>query len=295
MPHRIKPRPHPDIERKHYEKQWYSTPDSPPFFMERFTINKDHPNVAEIFSGLEIDLVLSGTGTLYFDGKKYPMVTGGACFYDCTIPHAYSIDTNTPMVVLGLHILVDPVLQLSFKKGDLRLYEPFLAQRHGFSPILTESLVFHTIINNAFSHYEKRGPDWDMCVWSCIISTLIELRRQFAHAADSKFTEVKSNQNEVVVKAIQFINANCQNPLNLKEIARHCCCSTSLLSHAFSRAMNSSPIDYRNRLRIVRSLSMITQTHTGLNQIALECGFSSFSQFYDLFKRITGRTPASLR
>jgi AraC-like DNA-binding protein len=94
---------------------------------------------------------------------------------------------------------------------------------------------------------------------------------------------------------IEFIHQHYIEPIGLDDIARASACSVSSLSHVFAQVMHFTPIEYRNRLRVVRAMELLCGTNEKLSRIATQVGFESLSQFHDLFKRVTGRTPASVR
>jgi len=54
-------------------------------------------------------------------------------------------------------------------------------------------------------------------------------------------------------------------------------------------------IDYVTRLRVVAAQRMLQETDLKVTQVAMNCGFSTMSRFYDAFKKITGDAPGRTR
>ena len=67
------------------------------------------------------------------------------------------------------------------------------------------------------------------------------------------------------------------------------------LSRYFSKYFNSGLGEYIRKLKIQKSLQMISQKKSDLTTIALDCGFSDQSHFTRCFKEINGITPSQYR
>lgn len=67
------------------------------------------------------------------------------------------------------------------------------------------------------------------------------------------------------------------------------------LSRDFSKYFNSGLGEYIRKLKIQKSLQMISQKKLDFTDIALDCGFSDSSHFTRCFKEINGITPSQYR
>lgn len=67
------------------------------------------------------------------------------------------------------------------------------------------------------------------------------------------------------------------------------------LSRDFSKYFNSGLGEYIRKLKVQKSLQMISQKKSDLTHIALDCGFSDQSHFTRCFKEINGITPSQYR
>ena len=81
--------------------------------------------------------------------------------------------------------------------------------------------------------------------------------------------------------------------LKLNDVAK----KLNIISHRLSQLLNDnmgkSFSAFVNEYRIEAAKKMILQqSHLTLEAIGYECGFSSQSNFYATFKKITGTTPA---
>ncbi|MBN2711078.1 MAG: helix-turn-helix transcriptional regulator, partial [Planctomycetes bacterium] len=59
--------------------------------------------------------------------------------------------------------------------------------------------------------------------------------------------------------------------------------------------LDLTPVEIVNRARINYARQQLTATGRSILDIAFDCGFSSVSHFYSVFKSVTGLTPRQLR
>ena len=55
--------------------------------------------------------------------------------------------------------------------------------------------------------------------------------------------------------------------------------------------MGVSLVEYKNRLRIERFLTLVAPGGGNLMQAALDAGFGSYAQFHRVFRNLLGATP----
>ena len=120
---------------------------------------------------------------------------------------------------------------------------------------------------------------------------LLKAWQRFEHAADVPVQDV----HPAVEKAARLIRDQ-STALGLNELARHAGLSPARLSRLFKQQTGVALVDFRNRQRIERFLSLYGagQRLTMLDA-ALAAGFGSYPQFHRVFKRVTGRSPGEHR
>jgi transcriptional regulator GlxA family with amidase domain len=74
-------------------------------------------------------------------------------------------------------------------------------------------------------------------------------------------------------------------------ISRWICLKKSGASALFKSQTNISIIGYLTELRLYRAQSALANSDEKIVNIALDAGFGSMSQFYEIFHRATGLTP----
>lgn len=93
-----------------------------------------------------------------------------------------------------------------------------------------------------------------------------------------------------ILPAINYINTNYSEKIDLNYIADLCCCSLSSLRRYFIKATGLSPYQYIEsvRLNIARDMLMGQKK---ILYVALDCGYPSISCFNKQFKKVYGITP----
>ena len=98
-----------------------------------------------------------------------------------------------------------------------------------------------------------------------------------------------------VLKALDYIEKHFKDEYSTAELAKECFVSESRLYHLFREEMHTTPVAYKNELRILRSIEYIKSGYKTVEEISEELGFRSASYFRRVFKDITGMTPMEYR
>jgi AraC family transcriptional regulator len=94
--------------------------------------------------------------------------------------------------------------------------------------------------------------------------------------------------------AIDHIVGHLHEPLQLRDLARVAMLSPFHFHRVFQALVGSTPNDFAKRLRLEKALGLMSRNRsTSLTTIALECGFSSSSDFSRCFKQHFGVPPSA--
>ncbi|TRX30616.1 helix-turn-helix transcriptional regulator [Flavobacterium sp. ZT3R18] len=106
----------------------------------------------------------------------------------------------------------------------------------------------------------------------------------------------KSNKKPTWVSEINMIlNDQFSDNLSLDYLSKTLNIHPVHLSRDFSKYFNSSFGEYIRKLKIEKSLQLISQKKLDLTEIAFVCGFSDQSHFTRCFKEINGINPSEYR
>lgn len=135
-----------------------------------------------------------------------------------------------------------------------------------------------------------------------LIHNQLKLREQIrVRYKDDKLLTHKevsfSNADETfLLKLNTLIADNMSNPeLDVAFIATNMCISRSLLFNKVKNITGMGIVDYVNKLRIERSIVLLTTTTMNITEISEVVGFSSLRYFSKVFKSIKGEIPSAYR
>lgn len=117
-----------------------------------------------------------------------------------------------------------------------------------------------------------------------LLLTLRQARWTQEGGADPKLTRV-----------LALLGEKLGEPLGLSALASATGLSVSGFSHWFRGRLGTSPMRYRNRLRMVRAAQILRQTVTPLTEVASDLGFDSVFHFSNQFKQWYGQSPRAWR
>ena len=102
----------------------------------------------------------------------------------------------------------------------------------------------------------------------------------------------RDGHTQRVARAIRFVEAHFDQPIDVAAIAKSAGVSSSRLQHIFKDVTALSPIQYLKKVRLHRARMMMLAEGLGASEAAHRVGYSSPSQFSREFKRQFGLTPS---
>lgn len=98
-----------------------------------------------------------------------------------------------------------------------------------------------------------------------------------------------------IIRCIQHINANFDQPLTVDGLARISTLSRSVFCKAFQQYTGKTVKAFITELRIGEATKIINTGDLSLQEIAEKVGYTDFSTFYRNFIQITGVSPAKYK
>jgi len=104
-----------------------------------------------------------------------------------------------------------------------------------------------------------------------------------------------ASRNPVLGNALLLMEANLENPLAIKSIAKRLGISQRQLDRIFNEHIGVSPHIHYRELRLTRAWGLLLQTGMSVSEIAVGCGFQSASHLAKYFTARFGATPGQYR
>lgn len=132
-----------------------------------------------------------------------------------------------------------------------------------------------------------------------IKSTVSIVLSNFKH----KHIDVFRNEEEhkvdevpfILKNVIQYINDNINEKIEVQQLTEMTKWSHHHFIRTFTKYINQTPYQYILKKKIEKAKAIICELDTSLAVIAIELGFTSYSNFCNAFKKETGKTPEMFR
>ena len=111
----------------------------------------------------------------------------------------------------------------------------------------------------------------------------------------SAYSVVLGSRNTRLIKAMQMMQDNIEEPVDVSDIADEIQISRRQLERLFKRYVNMTPNRFYYDLRISRAHALLNETNMTVTEISIACGFSSTGQFGKRFKEKFGVSPQGFR
>lgn len=279
---------------------YYPTPEAP-FIVGCVRIPEDYPcavgdllHPPHTHPGAELGVVTEGECIFYFDGHHYALQTGDCLFIDAMTPHTMGRASAESVAYHFLHVSFEALLSVPPPSAGLALVRACRRQRTADLRVFSAEPDLLSPMRQAYLHFAS-GSSFDLVsAWTKALEMLMSLLPHSARV-DAEEDASPAWTNSALAEAVALIHDRYHQPLTVAEIAKHCSMSASQLSHVFSNAMNYSPIEYRNHIRVAKAKDKLIGTSDKVATIAAEVGFDDPGQFYRLFQRLTGLTPTDFR
>jgi LacI family transcriptional regulator len=108
-------------------------------------------------------------------------------------------------------------------------------------------------------------------------------------------SDVLAVSDTVLQKAIAYIRAHPESPLQVNHVASHVGISRRALEQKFSRYLNGTPAEYIRSAHLQKAKELLRETSLTIPEVAAQTGFTSPEYFSQYFKIQMGTTPLRYR
>jgi AraC family transcriptional regulator of arabinose operon len=227
-----------------------------------------------------VHLVLSGSGNLIVNGKKYTVHKNEVFFLDNQATFAYYPVADDPWEYIFFEVVGKFVPEYIATTG-LSIKNPIkycpYAQR------VTSSL------KSAFSKKEENG---NISYFETVSLFFLLLGALTNEESSHDFF----HQNSFVEEVKSFIQMKYLSPeFNVEYLCNSMHISHSHLCRIFKQKEKISIINYINQLKMTRAKELLLTTNFTITDVAYMSGYKEYEYFLRLFKRMHGVSPTEYR
>ncbi len=220
-----------------------------------------------------IHYVYSGQGTLYADGKKFPVHEKQAFLIFPGQVATYIADRDDPFFYGWVEFYGNAVRELIPSAG-LSAENPVFDDKNGAAGKALEKIL----------HGGEMTP-----------AGLTSAFWAFADALSVKNPYVLSSTERYLQDAVYFIQANINRSITVDDVCRHLHISRNYLTRIFTQELHISPKKYIMNSRMEVAKTFLKKTDFRIGEISSLIGYEKPSDFTKAFIRAAGISPSAFR
>lgn len=235
----------------------------------------------------ELSVFIDGDGIYSAKGKEYAFKPMDVFLFGSNEEHC--ITTINKEINL-LNIQFEPRI-LWERSENIELLKLFSARNKKFSNRFDSSdTLLSNLILSVENELKNKNIGYKIQVKYLLLSALIHIIRNYDYTLkDTAFAGGKTT--EQLKNAMLYIDSNLENRITLKDIADAACMTQTYFSSVFRKFNGISPWEYITIKRVEMAVNLLKTSNMSKLEIAEHCGFSSSSNFYKAFLKITGKHP----
>ena len=118
----------------------------------------------------------------------------------------------------------------------------------------------------------------------------------FEQLLEAAYLLIKSMEHTSIIKAVRkYIDDHYSEKITMEDIAASVSLSPSYLAALFKEKMSMTVHDYLIRVRIEKSIELMSRRDLSIKQVMQMCGIESQSYYNRIFKKMIGITPGKYR
>lgn len=225
--------------------------------------------------------VLSGSGSLIYDGKKYDIKKGDMVFIDCRKPYSHTTDSN--LWSLRWCHFYGPTLSFVYEKYVER------GGRPTFRP--EDTAPFLSTLDSLYKL--ASGSDYirDMRINEELNKLCTLLMEQSWHPEEASTAPKKTS----VIDVKEYLEQHYAEKITLDELSKQFFINKYYLTRVFKEQFGQSITAYLTSLRITHAKQLLRFSDKSVEEIGLECGLGQLHYFSRVFKEVEGVPPSIYR
>ena len=264
-------------------------------YIRVFEETKSEPHEPHTHEFLEIVYVRSGKATEIVNGKKYPVGHGDLIFINYHSTHSFIPEGEYKYVnicfspeTVGESIITR---DNAFALLCLTAFNDMRCDADGgkLSFFGGGRKEVDDIVDAMLREYRKKATSWERVMENYLNILITKMLRKTQLGVE------ESDSDRMWRQLTEYIEGNPNADLSLPTLARKCFYNPAYFSRIFKEKFGVSLVEYVNRNRVERASHLLRESDMSVDEIIASVGFSDRSNFYRVFSKFTGTTPADLR
>ena len=242
----------------------------------------------------ELSTIMSGSGIYSVGKNNYSFSAGDVFLFGGDEIHCIT-DISDNFLILNIQFRPQLLWSDSDAFSVLRL---FFARNSKFENKLKKSEHTENIHKNIIllsKELSDKRDGYALMVKYILYSSLLSIVREYDYVDLSEDYSYLQGTIKSMRTALDYIDSNLFDAeLSLNDIAARVQMSPTYFSSTFKKMNSVSPWEYITVKRVEKAVELLKTTDLTKLDIAQRCGFSSSSNFYKIFSKVTGKTPSQI-
>lgn len=241
------------------------------------------------------------------------IVTTGDFRSDCPVDWHNHPGPELVLVVTGrCSITVEGSEPVLADEGELYVLPPIIPHRADPQGFLRALYVVFEPLPDVFDHTLRlvdmreeqefqRWLEW-ICLrylegdstWRAAVESLLLACLRRVHSIEGH-KKAHQSMHPRLYAAVRELQSSFTEIESLDDLAHRVGTSTSLLKMLFRKELETSPMKYRNQLRISKAMRLLSSPQLRVSEVAEMCGFTDVNYFVRYFRQVEGIAPGEWR
>ena len=249
---------------------------------------------------MEIGYCYNGNGNLLLGDQALKIESHMISVIPPNYPHSTDSIPGSIITWEYLFIDIDKCLEPVYgnDKSRLNYMKKLITQKAHFIhakeyPVIAAAfrIILHEmLVQKEYNTYIVKGMVFSLLMR---IARLTSSEMDDALLSRSKPLDVENVSQ--IKPALDYIRSHYQSPIRIQDLADACSISETYFRKIFKAFMNTSALDYINKIRILNAADSMRSTDCSIHEIISKSGFTSESTFNRNFKKYMGDSPKQWR
>ncbi len=191
----------------------------------------------------------------------------------------------------------DTILQMLTPKKDIDYpsYQNDLVKQGVLHLDVHERKEVNNILKNLMDEQMEQNEEVESVKSMCLLMMLIRFKRILSRSRGGKMETLSDDSKETrVFEILSYLDEHITDDVDVKSLASRVFLSEGYFRNIFKNITGLSPVEYINRLRIMKSLDFL-QEDFSVAEAAEKVGIYDPSYYSRLFKKYMGYSPRNFK
>ena len=241
-----------------------------------------HVSKRDNLSSLLFFVVMKGSGTLTYRGKRHSIGMGDCIFINCLEEYSHESSKDDPWELSWVHF---------YGKDAIAIYQHYEEQNGYFLFHPTDISSFLLALKNLFSEQLEKQTFYEQKCHKYLTDIVTACYLESASAQNEKTDSI----SEKLLAIRTYLDEHFAEDIDLDFLSSHFFVSKFHLSREFKKATGLTVGNYLNSRRINRAKELLRFTKEPIGTIAVSCGIPDVNYFTKVFVKYESMTPSAYR